>query len=71
MCMLFTNNENEIISGSRDKTIIIWRKESGSIIRRMQGHDHWVWCLTNTADDSHFISSSCDGKIVIWTINGD
>ena len=66
-------NPNIIISGSRDKTVIIWeinRTEEIKIIpvKRLKGHSHFVSDLKFSSDGQFCISSSWDNSLRLWDI---
>lgn len=66
-------NSNIIISGSRDKTIIVWeinRIDEIQIIpvKRLKGHSHFVSDLKLSSDGQFCISSSWDNSLRLWDI---
>jgi WD40 repeat protein len=58
---------DSIISGSSDKTIKIWDKNTGNCIQTLQGHTAVIWCLV--VDGDKIISGSRDNTIKIWDKN--
>lgn len=42
----FSPDGKRIVSGSWDKTLIIWDVEYGRIIKTLKGHTNWVTCCT-------------------------
>ena len=68
-------DDNILVSGSRDKTLIIWdlsKKESGYTYgvpyRSLTGHNHFVSDLTISNDNCYVISSSWDKTMRLWDI---
>jgi len=66
-------NPNIIISGSRDKTIVIWeinKNEEITIVplKRLKGHSHFVSDLKLSNDGQFCISSSWDNSLRLWDI---
>ena len=61
-----------MISASEDMKIIIWRINNEKIQRKkllkiLNGHDGWVFCLAIHKNDKFFASGSKDRKIKIWS----
>lgn len=70
-----SDNDTILVSGSRDKTLIIWnlgekKKEDhfGSPMKCLTGHNHFVTDLDITNDNVHVISSSWDKTMRLWDI---
>lgn len=68
-------DDTVLVSGSRDKTLIIWNlnqqsKEGhyGEPFRCLTGHNHFVTDLDISNNDQHVISSSWDGTLRIWDL---
>ncbi|KIJ06249.1 hypothetical protein PAXINDRAFT_62133, partial [Paxillus involutus ATCC 200175] len=53
------------VSGSADKTVRIWNRESGEIF---EGHKSCVRSVQFSADSSRVVSGSWDGTVRIWSI---
>jgi guanine nucleotide-binding protein subunit beta-2-like 1 protein len=64
-----------IISGSRDKSLILWNltRESeqnyGVPRRALTGHSHFVQDLTISSDGQFALSGSWDGTLRLWDLN--
>jgi WD40 repeat protein len=67
--ILFMNQGNEFVTGSRDKTIKIWDSSSYTVKQRLDtkvgGHKHSVNSLTKTSESS-FVSTSDDKTLISW-----
>lgn len=68
-------NDDIIVSGSRDKTLIIWdlsKQETGFTFgvpfRSLTGHNNFVSDLTLSNDNNYVISSSWDRTMRLWDI---
>jgi guanine nucleotide-binding protein subunit beta-2-like 1 protein len=67
-----------VISGSRDKTLIIWdlhpiadtdeEKEWGQPRKTLKGHSHFISDLDLSQDSRFCLSSSWDGTIRLWNL---
>lgn len=68
-----SNDPNLILSGSRDKTIIVWKltrdgEEYGYAHRSLRGHNHFVSDIVVSYDGNYTLSSSWDGTLRLWEI---
>merc|ERR1719506_2759867 len=62
-----------LISGSRDKTICVWKLENkndstitGLVRKRLVGHHHIVEDLDLSSDSRYALSASWDGTMRLW-----
>ncbi len=65
-----TDNSYLLVSGSADKTAILWRIENYQVSKviQLQGHTNWI---TDVAFGNNIIiSASRDGKIKLWAKDG-
>lgn len=57
------------VSGSRDKDVRVWSRNSGLCLHTLSGHTATVWCLedvSNVFDDSVIVSGGGDGFLKLW-----
>jgi WD40 repeat protein len=59
-------NTKYIISGSHDKTLIIWNYESYEHINTLKCHDDFVTSLTHIKNTKYIVSGSEDKSVKIW-----
>jgi guanine nucleotide-binding protein subunit beta-2-like 1 protein len=67
-----TEDQHILLTGSRDKTIAVWRQvseESGwELDRRLSGHSHFVSDLSLGKDCMYALSSAWDGSLRLWNL---
>jgi guanine nucleotide-binding protein subunit beta-2-like 1 protein len=76
-CLCTTEQNNDmVISGSRDKTLIVWQltpeegEESYGIPKRsLQGHAHFVEDVVLSSDGMFALSASWDSTLRLWDLN--
>lgn len=69
-----TENPDMLLTGSRDKTIIVWqltRNEDsyGYPKKQLTGHNHFVTDLAISSDGQFALSSSWDKTLRLWDLN--
>jgi WD40 repeat protein len=56
-----------MVSGSLDKSILLWDIHTGDITGKIEGHTDRVRCVTfNPKDDSKIASASADNTVRVW-----
>ena len=63
---LSVNAQGELISGSWDKTVRIWRGAECKAV--LKGHSHSVWSVLGLPN-SDIVSASADKTIIVWRNN--
>ena len=66
--VVVTPDGRRAVSGSSDKTLIVWDLESGRELRTLKGHSNSVWAVAVTADGQRVISGSWDKTIIVWDL---
>ncbi|KXS22482.1 guanine nucleotide binding protein beta subunit [Gonapodya prolifera JEL478] len=72
-----SENPDMILSGSRDKTVIVWKltrdsgdgSEYGKPYKSLRGHNHFVQDLAISSDGSFALSASWDKTIRLWDLS--
>ena len=62
----FSNDGNQMITTSEDKTIKKWNVNNGELLGSFIGHADYVFTASFSPDDRHVISGSRDHTIRIW-----
>jgi WD40 repeat protein len=57
-----------LVSGSADKTIKIWRLDTGELLQTLNGHSAAVNSVAISPDGEFIVSGSSDKTIKIWQI---
>ncbi|XP_057465840.1 protein JINGUBANG-like [Actinidia eriantha] len=67
---LALTNDGDVYTGSADKTIKVWRKNSGetkhSLVSTLDKHKSGVNALALSVDGSVLYSGACDRSILVW-----
>ena len=66
-----------LISGSRDKTVLLWRlkpendedEDRGMPRKMLTGHSHFIQELALSTDHAHCLTAGWDGLIRMWDLN--
>ncbi|KAI9028090.1 quinon protein alcohol dehydrogenase-like superfamily [Phycomyces nitens] len=64
MCLQFCEYQNILITGSYDKTILVWNLETGERLETLVGHTRCVRTLQ--FDDTKLVTGSMDNTLRIW-----
>ena len=59
-------NSRHLVSGSHDKTAIVWDIKSGRALLRLQGHRDWLRTVTYSPGGSRIATGSDDHSVKIW-----
>jgi guanine nucleotide-binding protein subunit beta-2-like 1 protein len=68
-------NRNMILSGSRDKTLLVWEitrdsaSDYGFPRKSLKGHSHFVSDVVISSDGQFALSSSWDATLRLWDLN--
>jgi WD40 repeat protein len=59
----FLPDESRIVSGSQDRTLIVWDARDGRPLSRLRGHTHWI---SSVWAGVVIVSASWDGRMRVW-----
>ena len=68
MAVSITPDRKYAISGSWDKTCILWDLLNGEAIKTLEGHTYKVSAVSITPDGKHAISGSWDNTCILWDL---
>ncbi len=64
--LAFSPDDQHVLSGSEDGTLILWNVETGDVLRVFQGHTGAVNRLVISPDGSSALSGSDDTTLILW-----
>ncbi|KIJ12413.1 hypothetical protein PAXINDRAFT_82942 [Paxillus involutus ATCC 200175] len=64
-CMCFSPDENQLVGGSGDGTLLIWDRKTGAV-EVLSGHTDSVYGIDVSRDEKMVVSGSDDGTVRIW-----
>lgn len=65
----FSANNEFILTGGADSTIILWNID-GKLIQRFEGHKGAINSISFAPDNKSFVSGGADHKAILWSIDG-
>ena len=66
LSVAFSPNSRHLVSGSEDKTAIVWNTKSGRALQRLEGHRDRVRTVAYSPDSSRIATGSNDRSVKIW-----
>ncbi len=67
--ILVAEKESFILTGSRDRSVILWDTETQSQVRTFSGHDGMITTICFGKDESTFYCGTTSGTIYHWETN--
>jgi len=67
---LFPNGRH-MVTGSRDKTLHLWDLKDNVLLKKLEGHHHWVEAVTVSRDGQLIASADEKGDVIAWRGDGE
>jgi hypothetical protein len=64
----FSPDGQTVLSGSVDKTLILWDVATGEVLRTFEGHTDDVWSVAFSPDGQTALSASKDNTLILWEV---
>ncbi|KAJ3017585.1 UNVERIFIED_CONTAM: Receptor-interacting serine/threonine-protein kinase 4 [Siphonaria sp. JEL0065] len=61
-----TATAKTVLSGPKNETIKLWDTRTGDCTRTLEGHTHWVYAVSISADGEKIVSGSNDNTVKVW-----
>lgn len=61
-------NNKYILTGSSDKTAILWDNQTGKMLRQFIGHEWKVTSVAISMDSKYVLTGSTDGSVKLWEL---
>ena len=68
-CLFLGKDEKFLISGSEDKSVVIWDLEKKKIEKLLEGHGKAIQCLSMSKNGKYMISAGEDKKVFAWNMS--
>ena len=62
----FSPNGRLIVSGSDDRSVMLWDAASGALVRTLKGHSEGVGSVAFSPDGRLVVSGSDDRTVILW-----
>ena len=66
----FSNDGKKILTGSRDKTAILWDLDGNQLVS-FEGHTHYITSVAFSTDGKSVLTGSWDDTAKLWDLNGN
>lgn len=67
--LAFSADGSQIVTGSYDKVVRLWRVSDGLLLREFKGHAAWVQAVALAPDGKTLASASDDGTVRLWGVS--
>ena len=67
--LAFTQDEKILVSGSEDKTVMLWNTQNGAERAALRGHEGWITAVAFSLDGKTVASGDTNGVIKVWDVN--
>nr|XP_004662775.1 WD repeat-containing protein 31 isoform X2 [Jaculus jaculus] len=63
-------NSDICVSGGKDKTVVAYNWKTGSVVKRLKGHEREITKIACIPKSSQFFSASRDRTVMMWDLHG-
>jgi hypothetical protein len=69
--LAYSKDEEYLVSGGKDESIIVWNVERGHELFKLKGHDGPTHALAYNYSGEQIASGGADGKVRVWRVSED
>nr|CDI54599.1 related to WD repeat and FYVE domain-containing protein 3 [Melanopsichium pennsylvanicum 4] len=70
LCVAASSAWSVVVTGSKDRTAIVWDLNRGTYVRTLRGHDSGVHLVAIDERTCH-LATACGPEVRLWSINGE
>ncbi len=70
LSVAFSPDGQRVLTGSADKTAVVWDAATGDKLRTLQGHTSWVSSVALSPDGKRALTGSRDNTAILWDATG-
>jgi WD40 repeat protein len=65
-CVAFSPDGRHLVTGSDDRSLLVWDLARGEIVQRLEGHQAYVSRCSYLLDGRRIVSGGAWGEIILW-----
>ena len=65
----FSPDDQFVLTGSQDRTAILWDPDTGEALRMLEGHNRWVMSMAFTPSGDKILTRGHDGLVFLWEVD--
>ena len=66
LSVAWSPTSGQLVSGSKDKTAVVWDVKSGLKVSELKGHTYWVRSVAWSQEGKQIATGSDDKTVLVW-----